>query len=166
MKYKVNLEDYKRLTKLSPTIEREFVAFKLDVFNKTLLFGVDTQKKSGIKYDIVNFVVHNFDGHATLAYEEAAAIAYNKYYRAISGFILAPEVRIEYLNLAIAAGPSRAIKIMQHCAKVPQDGIIGPVTRERMQYVNIECLQKATQGIRFKYYVLRRRLGNFFSPSN
>jgi len=32
---------------------------------------------------------------------------------------------------------------MQGCAKVPADGIIGPATREKMQYVTEECLYLA-----------------------
>jgi lysozyme family protein len=32
---------------------------------------------------------------------------------------------------------------MQACAKVPQDGIIGPATREKMLYVTEECLYNA-----------------------
>ena len=40
-------------------------------------------------------------------------------------------------------GNARAIKLMQRCAKVPDDGIIGPATREKMQYVTEECLYNA-----------------------
>jgi lysozyme family protein len=32
---------------------------------------------------------------------------------------------------------------MQGCAKVPQDGIIGPATREKMLHVTEECLYLA-----------------------
>jgi lysozyme family protein len=48
-----------------------------------------------------------------------------------------------YFDTAYNMGNVRAIKIMQGCAGVPTDGIIGPATREKMQYVTEECLYKA-----------------------
>jgi murein L,D-transpeptidase YcbB/YkuD len=40
-------------------------------------------------------------------------------------------------------GNMRAIKLMQGCAGVPQDGLIGPMTREKMKFVTEECLYNA-----------------------
>ena len=85
----------------------------------------------------------NFDDFKDTTYEEAAAIAYTKYYRAINAFILPLEARLMYFDTAYNMGNSRAIKIMQRCAGVPDDGIIGPATREKMQYVTEECLYNA-----------------------
>jgi lysozyme family protein len=48
-----------------------------------------------------------------------------------------------YFDTAYNMGNVRAIKIMQRCAGVPADGIIGPATREKMQYVTEECLYNA-----------------------
>lgn len=154
---KIMIEDYVRLAKATPTVRKEFEYFKESIFNQTLIWeGVRDIKKGGqlhrvsgdsggwtlwgIAYNANKQHFKNFDDFRDTTYEEAAAIAYSKYYRAISAFILPLEARLMYFDTAYNAGNMRAIKIMQKCAGVPQDGIIGPITREKMQYVTEECL--------------------------
>lgn len=157
---KTLVEDYVRLSKSNPTIEKEFEYFKEYIFNHTLVWeGVPKPSVGGnlhnvagdsggwtlwgIAYNANANIFHNFDDFKDTTYEEAAAIAYIKYYRAISAFILPLNARLMYFDTAYNMGNMRAIKIMQGCAGVPQDGVIGPVTREKMQYVTEECLYTA-----------------------
>lgn len=160
MANKLTMEDYLRLAKANPTVTKEFEYFKEFVFNRTLVWEGVTNPKAGgslhnvagdtggwtlwgIAYNHNKEMFKNFDDFKDTTYEEAAAIAYTKYYRAINAFILPLEARLMYFDIAYNMGNSRAIKIMQGCAKVPQDGVIGPATREKMQYVTEECLYNA-----------------------
>lgn len=157
---KVLIEDYVRLAKINPTVEKEFELFKENVFNKTLIWeGVKDIKKGGqlhnvegdtggwtlwgIAYNSNSGMFKNFDDFKDTTYEEAAALAYTKYYRAINAFILPISARLMYFDIAYNMGNMRAIKLMQGCAGVPQDGLIGPMTREKMQFVTEECLYNA-----------------------
>jgi lysozyme family protein len=160
MANKLTMEDYLRLAKANPTVEKEFDYFKEFIFNRTLVWEGVTNPKAGgklhnvagdsggwtlwgIAYNHNTESFKNFDDFKDTTYEEAAAMAYTKYYRAINAFILPLEARLMYFDIAYNMGNSRAIKLMQGCAKVPQDGIIGPATREKMQYVTEECLYNA-----------------------
>lgn len=160
MANKLTIEDYLRLAKANPTVEKEFQYFKEYIFNRTLVWeGVKNPKAGGslhnvagdsggwtlwgIAYNHNKEMFKNFDDFKDTTYEEAAALAYTKYYRAINAFILPLEARLMYFDTAYNMGNARAIKIMQGCAKVPQDGIIGPATREKMLHVTEECLYLA-----------------------
>lgn len=154
---KLMIEDYVRLAKATPKIAEEFERFKESIFNKTLVWeGVKDIKKGGqlhnvagdtggwtswgIAYNANSGIFKNFADFKDTTYEEAAAVAYTKYYRAISAFILPLGARLMYFDIAYNMGNMRAVKIMQKCCDVPQDGLIGPATREKMQYVTEECL--------------------------
>lgn len=160
MANKLTIADYLRLAKANPTVEKEFEYFKEHIFNRTLVWEGVTNPKAGgslhnvagdsggwtlwgIAYNANSESFKNFDDFKDTTYEEAAAMAYTKYYRAINAFILPLEARLMYFDTAYNMGNARAIKLMQGCAKVPQDGIIGPATREKMLYVTEECLYNA-----------------------
>jgi lysozyme family protein len=151
------VEDYVRLAKANPTTAKEFEVFKEHFFNKTLIWeGVPNPKTGGnlhnvagdsggytlwgIAYNHNKEMFKDFADFKYTTYEEAAAIAYIRYYKAINAFILPHEARLMYFDMAYNMGNSRAIKIMQECAGVSADGVIGPVTREKMQYVTEDCL--------------------------
>jgi lysozyme family protein len=160
MANKLTIGDYLRLAKANPTVEKEFEYFKEHIFNRTLVWEGVTNPKAGgklhnvagdsggwtlwgIAYNHNTESFKNFDDFKDTTYEEAAAMAYTKYYRAINAFILPLEARLMYFDTAYNMGNARAIKLMQKCAKVPEDGIIGPATREKMLYVTEECLYNA-----------------------
>lgn len=160
MANKLTIEDYLRLAKANPTVEKEFEYFKEHIFNRTLVWEGVTNPKAGgklhnvagdsggwtlwgIAYNHNTESFKNFDDFKDTTYEEAAAMAYTKYYRAINAFILPLEARLMYFDTAYNMGNARAVKLMQGCAKVPADGLIGPATREKMQYVTEECLYNA-----------------------
>ena len=178
MANKLTIQDYLRLAKATPTVEKEFEYFKEHVFNRTLVWeGVKNPKAGGslhnvagdsggwtlwgIAYNHNKEMFKNFDDFKDTTYEEAAAIAYTKYYRAINAFILPLESRLMYFDTAYNMGNSRAIKIMQGCCKVPADGIIGPATREKMQYVTAECLYKARNTTYNNLVKANKSLGKF-----
>jgi hypothetical protein len=145
MKRETSLGDYLRLSRATPTVEREFEAFKEQIFNTILIWDdgklhTPAPNTTGLYYDSKKKMFNAFDRFKNLSYEEAAAIAYTKYYRAINAFILPFESRALYLDMAITYGPMQAIKVMQDCVGVDDDGIIGPVTREKMQFVTPDCL--------------------------
>jgi len=175
---KLKIEDYVRLAKANPTVEKEFEYFKENIFNKTLVWeGVPNPKAGGnlhkvsgdtggwtlwgIAYNANLGIFKNFDDFKNTTYEEAAALAYTKYYRAINAFILPLEARLMYFDTAYNMGNMRAIKIMQKCAGVPQDGIIGPATREKMQYVSEECLYNQRNSTYNQLVRANRKLSKF-----
>jgi lysozyme family protein len=178
MANKLTIEDYLRLAKANPTVEKEFEYFKEHVFNRTLVWeGVSNPKAGGnlhnvagdsggytllgIAYNHNKEMFKNFDDFKDTLYEEAAALAYTKYYRAINAFILPLESRLMYFDIAYNMGNLRAIKIMQGCAGVPADGIIGPATREKMQFVTEECLYKARNTTYNQLVKANVKLGKF-----
>jgi len=175
---KLTVQDYLRLAKANPTVEKEFEIFKEHFFNKTLKWeGVPNPKTGGnlhnvagdsggwtlwgIAYNSNSEMFKNFDDFKDTTYEEAAAIAYTKYYRAISAFILPFQSRLMYFDTAYNMGNVRAIKIMQKCAGVPQDGLIGPATREKMLYVTEECLYNERNSAYNQLVKANYKLGKF-----
>lgn len=140
--------DYLRLAKANPTVTKEFEVFKESIFNPILdctkaKYSKITERDidaRGIPYDVDRLRFKVFDIYKDISYEEAAAVAYTKFYRDLSGFILPLESRTIFLDIAYHLGRVEAIKVMQVCCGVPEDGIIGPATREKMQSVTPQCL--------------------------
>ena len=174
----LKVEDYLRLARANPTVEKEFEVFKEHFFNRTLVWeGVPNPKAGGnlhnvsgdsggwtlwgIAYNSNSGIFKNFDDFKNTTYEEAAAIAYTKYYRAINAFILPLSARLMYFDTAYNMGNVRAVKIMQKCAGVPQDGLIGPATREKMQYVTEECLYNARNSTYYNLVKANYKLNKF-----
>lgn len=175
---KITIEDYLRLAKATPTVAKEFEYFKENVFNKTLVWeGVTNPKAGGHLHNVENDsggwtlwgiaynsnagMFRNFDDFKDTTYEEAAALAYTKYYRAINAFILPLDVRLMYFDIAYNMGVMRAIKMMQKCAGVPQDGVIGPVTREKMLKVTEDCLYQERNSYYNQLVRVNIKLGKF-----
>jgi lysozyme family protein len=175
---KTTIKDYIRLSKANATVAKEFEFFKSRIFNHTLKWeGVFDIKKGGALHNVAGDsggwtlwgIAYNFNKEIFIdledfkdtTYEEAAAIAYIKYYRAIQAFILPEEARLMYFDTAYNMGNNRAIKIMQTCAGVEDDGIIGPVTREKMLNVSEECLYQKRNTAYNNLVRVNRKLGKF-----
>lgn len=79
-------------------------------------------------------------------YDEAAAVAFIKYYLAVRADIVRDDLKIIYFDTAYNMGVSRAAKIMQKCCNVTVDGRIGPMTISRMKEVTEECLYEGRKG--------------------
>jgi len=178
MAVKLTVQDYLRLATSNPTVAREFLYFKENIFNRTLVWeGVPNPKAGGnlhnvpgdsggytlwgIAYNANAGMFKNFADFKDTTYEEAAAIAYTKYYRAINAFILPLEARLMYFDTAYNMGNMRAIKMMQKCAGVPQDGVIGPATREKMERVTEECLYLERKSAYNRLVKANIKLGKF-----
>lgn len=177
----LKIEDYLRLAKANPTVEKEFQYFKENVFNRTLVWeGVPNPKAGGnlhnvagdsggytlwgIAYNANAGIFKNFDDFKDTTYEEAAALAYTKYYRAINAFILPLECRLMYFDTAYNMGNVRAVKIMQKCCGFDSkdcDGLIGPATREKMAFVTEDCLYRERNSIYNQLVRANVKLGKF-----
>ena len=169
---KLLVADYVRLSKSNPKVEEEFKYFKENIFGHTLKWEGGSKLHNvkgdsggwtlyGIAYNKNAEMFKNFDDFRDTTYEEAAAIAYVKYYRAINAFILPLAARLVYFDTAYNMGNVRAVKIMQKCAGVPADGLIGPATREKMIYVTEDCLY-IERNKWYNYLVMKNReLGKF-----
>lgn len=175
---KLTIDDYIRLSKATPKVAEEFEYFKENFFGKTLVWeGVKNPKAGGslhnvagdsggwtlwgIAYNANAELFKNFDDFKDTTYEEAAAIAYIKYYRAICAFILPVEARLMYFDTAYNMGNVRAVKIMQSCCGLTADGLIGPATREKMQFVTEECLYNTRNSTYNNLVKANYKLGKF-----
>ncbi len=94
----------------------------------------------GIAYNYNKSIFKNLDDFKDTTYDEAAAIAYIKYYKIAYVNLVPKESRLMYFDMAYNMGTSRAIKIMQKCIGVKSDGIIGPMTKSKMNTVCEGCL--------------------------
>lgn len=147
-----NIKDYLFQATSTPTKKKEFEVFKEKIFKETLkwegggkLHNVAGDSGGwtiwGIAVNKNGDLFKNFDDFKDTTYEEAAAVAYVRYYLAIQAFILPESARLMYFDMAYNMGPLRAIKIMQECAGVATiDGVIGPMTRAKMPCVTEDCL--------------------------
>jgi lysozyme family protein len=148
-----NIKDYLDQATNSAKKKEEFEVFKKEIFAVTLkwegggkLHNVAGDSGGwtiwGIALNKNGDLFKNFDDFKDTTYEEAAAVAYVRYYLAIQAFVLPKEARLMYFDTAYNMGTMRAIKIMQKCAGVSADGVIGPMTRLKMANVTEECLYK------------------------
>lgn len=151
----------------------DFEYFKENIFNHTLKWeGNDNLHKVsgdsggwtlwGIAYNYNSKLFRNFDDFKDTTYEEAAAIAFCKYYLPIKAHLLTNKhVALMYFDMAYNMGTSRAKKIIQKCAGVKADGIIGPKTLSRFEAVTVYCLYKERQGFYNRLVIKKQHLGKF-----
>jgi len=143
--------DYLKYANKDRKTQKEFERFKKYIFQHTLKWEGDSKLHNvvgdsggwtlyGIAYNYNKELFSNFDDFKDTTYEEAAAIAYVKYYLVIEAYRLPEDCRLTYFDTAYNTGVSRAIKIMQKCIGVPADGRIGPITRSKMGLCEEDCL--------------------------
>lgn len=96
----------------------------------------------GIAYNYNKKLFKNFNDFKDTTREEASYIAFVKYYLAAQAHLMPYDTKLYYFDMAYNMGVSRAIKIMQKCAGVKVDGVIGPITRSRMLSVLEQNLKK------------------------
>ena len=66
-----------------------------------------------------------------------------------------------YFDTAYNMGNVTAVKMMQKCAGVNPDGLIGPATRERMQFVTEDCLYQARNTAYYRLVKANYKLNKF-----
>ena len=177
----MKVRDYVRLANANEFVTKDFEIFKKDIFIHTLKWeGVKDPSKGGslhnvagdsggwtlwgIAYNHNKQMFDSFDDFKDTTYEEAAAIAFIKYYRAIQAFVLPKSAQLMYFDMAYNMGNARAIRIMQECCGFrgkDVDGIIGPATRERMKSITEECLYEKRNSFYNRLVVTNRNLQKF-----
>ncbi len=142
--------------------KENFESFKRDIFKHTLIWegGAKLHKLKGDSggwtiYGIAfNYNKEYFKDLADFkdtVYDEAAAIAFCKYYLPANVNLVQPLAQIMYFDMAYNLGTRRTIKMMQKLIGVVPDGIIGRKTKEKMYLVSLE---KLTEVRKRRYYRL------------
>lgn len=125
--------------------------------------------KWGIAYNFWYMLFSDFNDFKDTTRDEAAYFAFAKFYLPIRADLMQRDSKLFYFDMAYNMGTNRAIKIMQACAGVKQDGRIGPITRSRMYFVTEDCLQyKRNQfycRLAEKRYKLRKFLKGWLNRS-
>lgn len=116
----------------------------------------------GIAYNHNKFLFKDFNDFKDTTREEASYIAFVKYYLASKTQYMNHDAKLYYFDMAYNMGVSRAIKIMQQCAGVKADGIVGNITKSKMPEVTECCLyirrnkfynRLVTQNYKFRKFI-------------
>lgn len=94
----------------------------------------------GIAYNYNKKLFTDFNDFKDTTEEEASYIAFVKYYLSSNAELMPYDTKLYYFDMAFNMGVNRAIKIMQKCAGVKQDGIVGKITKSKMTFVSENCL--------------------------
>ena len=98
----------------------------------------------GTKFGISAAAYPDFD-IKTLKRSEAVAIYKRDYWDKLRAEQLPDSLRLTVFDMAINAGVSRAVKLLQQVCKVEQDGIIGPITISQAQTIGLAAYSKIRQ---------------------
>lgn len=93
--------------------------------------------------------------------EQAKVIARRSYWDAAQIESLPDEVRFDVFDTAYNSGVSRAAKLLQLAADVPDDGVIGPHTLTAVRAMNPWCLAMRFNGFRLRFLVTLPTWGSF-----
>lgn len=165
----MTVEQYVDIANSTKRNRDSLVKFERDIFKHTLKWegGNKLHKVSGdsggwtlwgIAYNHNKKVFKNFADFKDTTYEEAAAIAFVKYYLTAAVYLVPEDAQLMYFDMCYNLGARRAIKLVQRCAGIKDDGIIGPVTRKMAKKVEKECLYQQRKGF---YNMLARRRRKF-----
>lgn len=174
----MNIDFYKNLADDYPT---EFKLFKYEFFPVVMKWegGEKLHKvkgdrggwtKWGIAWNFWYKLFDNFEDFKDTTYEEAAYFAFGRFYIPIRADLMSYESKLYYFDMAYNMGSSRAIKIMQKCAGVKPDGIIGPITKSKMNAVSELCLKRKRDSFYYRLsernYKLSKFLKGWINRSN
>ena len=76
----------------------------------------------------------------------------NDYWYASGAVEFAPGVNLMMFDMAVNAGPTRAVKLLQQCLGVAQDGRIGPITRAAVAMKSPLDLIKSLGSAQYWFY--------------
>jgi len=156
----------------SPKYKAPFSFFKEHVFPHTLFWegGSQLHKVSGdsggytiygIAYEYNKNYFKNLDDFKDTVFEEAAALAFIKYYMPIRADLVPEQSRLMYFDMAFNMGSSRAVKIAQKCLGIAVDGLVGPHTLEVLKTLTKECLYLERKKFYYNLAEKRAKLGKF-----
>lgn len=150
----------------------DFGYFKIRIFPHTLFWegGNKLHKVSGdsgdwtlygIAYEYNKDLFVNLEDFKDTVYDEAAALAFVKYYMPIKASLVDKSARLMYFDMAYNMGISRAVKIAQKCVGLKPDGIIGPITESKLHEVTEDCLYKERKKFYYKLARARASMNKF-----
>lgn len=96
--------------------------------------------KWGIAYNYNKQHFSSFEDFKNTTEEEAAALAFSKYYLPLNPAYLPCNTKLYMADMAYNLGTGRTIKYMQQCIKTTADGIIGKNTRAKMSNLTLSCI--------------------------
>ena len=145
----MNLDFYKNIADKTP---EEFKFFRDKVFPIVMkwegggkLHNVANDSGGftlwGIAFNYWKHLFTDFNDFKDTTLEEASYIAFVKFYLPIRADAMPYDTKLYYFDMAYNMGTSRAIKIMQQCAGVKDDGVIGMITLSKMKNVTEACLK-------------------------
>lgn len=169
--YKMNLTEYKEIIAENNS---EFQFFKDKIFPVVMqwegggkLHNVEADSGGwtiwGIAYNYWKQLFVNFSDFKDTTRDEAAHIAYVKFYLAIHADKMPYDCKLFYFDMAYNLGTSRAIKYMQECAGVTADGLIGAITIKNMHKVTEVCLKSKRDGWYNYLYKVNTKLLKFLN---
>lgn len=169
----MNLDQYKKIVK---DHQSEFDFFKTKIFPIVMqwegggkLHNVDGDSGGwtiwGVTWNNWKHLFTDFNDFKDTTRDEAAYIAFVKFYLAIRAEKMPYDTKLYYFDMAYNLGTSRAIKIMQKCAGVTADGIIGAVTISKMINVTELCLKQKRESYYNSLVSLKKFLKGWLNRS-
>lgn len=169
----MNLQEYKNIVK---NHQSEFDFFKSKIFPIVMQWegGNKLHKVSGdsggwtlwgITWNNWSHLFTDFNDFKDTTRDEAAYIAFVKFYLAIRAEKMPYDTKLYYFDMAYNLGATRAIKIMQSCAGVTADGIIGAVTISKMNNVSEICLKQKRESYYYSLVSLKKFLKGWLNRS-
>lgn len=87
-----------------------------------------------------------------LTWSEVAPIYERAYWQTVRGDELPAGVDLVVVDMAVNAGPTRAVKLLQRSVGTAQDGLIGPITLAAVRRQPPAALVRAYTSTRLHYY--------------
>ncbi|HET8744319.1 MAG TPA: glycosyl hydrolase 108 family protein [Ramlibacter sp.] len=86
-----------------------------------------------------------------LSRDTAKAIYLRRYWQALQADSLPDALRLPLFDAAVNSGATQAVKWLQRCVDVVDDGVIGPMTLQAAQRCNAVRVAAAMQGMRLDF---------------
>lgn len=109
--------------------------------------------KYGVSYNNNKLYFNSLPDFKNLTEEDAQLIGFSKYYISSGTQYVSQDAKDMYFDMAFNMGQARAIKIAQKCLGLPQDGIIGPITRSKLPNLTEDQLTK--ERVSFYYSLVK-----------
>lgn len=100
----------------------------------------------GIAYNHNKEVFKDLNDFKDTTYDEAAAIAFVKYFLSSGADYVPANHQLMYFDTAYNLGVPRAITLAQRCIGVKDDGILGPMTKSKLILLTEDCIYQGRKG--------------------